>query len=173
MKKNDRPVFHSGHELKSTSVSDRLGRRLRSVPGLDIRRAGAIGLPAVCDLGRTERLEFFIAWSISFRLNDPRSGHSWLSLDAGPDEPGTTEGIVAASPREPSLGPCGSVSFSDGWKIAESDSDVRPAILHLWPESPISSIEILRIGTYAAAVFHHDEQSSWAFYGEYDGDEWH
>ena len=139
-------------------------------PGLDIRRIGATGLNAVCELERAESLEFFIARPISLRLSDMRGGYSWLSLDSGPDEPETTEGIVATNPTEPCLGPCAWASFSDGWKIAECDSDPRPAILHLWPESRITSIEILRIGAYGAVVFQHDGVRSWAFYGEYDGD---
>ena len=137
-------------------------------PNLRVARTGATGLPAVCAAER-EGAVFFEAWPITLRVQWSSNRHAWLGLDAGPDEPGSSEALVAENPPEPRLGPCGSLEFSDGWKLSESEVDARPAIVRLWSRAPIATMSICRISTYGALVVSHQDGCAWAFYGEYDG----
>ncbi|MFK8000975.1 MAG: hypothetical protein AB8H86_15375 [Polyangiales bacterium] len=138
-------------------------------PNLRVARTGSTGLPAVHAAERDGQATFFEAWPITLRVQLNSKRHAWLGLDAGPDEPGSSEALVAGNPPGPRLGPCGSLEFSDGWKLPESETDVRPAIIHLWSRAPTAIMSVCRLGTYGALVVSHQDNSTWAFYGEYDG----
>lgn len=138
-------------------------------PNLRVARTGATGLPAVHAAEREGQAVFFEAWPMTLRIRLSSNRHAWLGLDAGPDEPGSSEALVAENPPEPRLGPCGSLEFSDGWKLSESEADLRPAIVHLWSRAPIATMAICRLDMYGALVVSHQDNRTWAFYGEYDG----
>lgn len=138
-------------------------------PNLRVARSGSTGLAAVHAAERDGAV-FFAAWPITLRVQLNSNRYAWLGLDAGPDVPGSSEALVAEHRSDPRLGPCGRVEFSDGWTLPEAEADVRPAIVGLWSRAAIATMSICRLAPYGALVVSHQDNGTWAFYGEYDGD---